>query len=107
LPSCARYSAGRTRPRAATQDYILPLIFLKRLSDVFDDEVEHLAQDFGNQTTAAKLVKQDHKLVRFYVPEKARWAKIATTTTGLGQVHYGMPCAPSPARTRGFPASST
>jgi type I restriction enzyme M protein len=25
------------------KDYILPLIFLKRLSDVFDDEVAHLA----------------------------------------------------------------
>ena len=24
------------------KDYILPLIFLKRLSDVFDDEVAHL-----------------------------------------------------------------
>ena len=24
------------------KDYILPLVFLKRLSDVFDDEVEHL-----------------------------------------------------------------
>ena len=27
------------------KDYILPLIFLKRLSDVFDDEIEHLAAD--------------------------------------------------------------
>src|SRR5574341_2213462 len=37
------------------KDYILPLIFLKRLSDVFDDEVAHLAHDFGDQKTAAKL----------------------------------------------------
>ena len=28
------------------KDYILPLIFLKRLSDVFDDEVAHLAKEF-------------------------------------------------------------
>src|ERR1019366_1663233 len=67
------------------KDYILPLIFLKRLSDVFDDEVTHLAKDFGDQATAAKLVKQDHKLVRFFIPEKARWPKIAAVTTGLGQ----------------------
>lgn len=67
------------------KDYILPLIFLKRLSDVFDDEVKHLAHEFGDEKTAAKLVEQDHKLVRFYVPQKARWSKIAATTTGLGQ----------------------
>src|ERR1019366_7992407 len=67
------------------KDYILPLIFLKRLSDVFDDEVTHLAKDFGDPATAAKLVKQDHKLVGFFIPEKARWPKIAAVTTGLGQ----------------------
>ena len=67
------------------KDYILPLVFLKRLSDVFDDEVEHLAHEFGDRDTAAGLVEQDHKLVRFYVPAKARWKEIATTTTGLGQ----------------------
>ncbi len=43
------------------KDHILPLIFLKRLSDVFDDEVAHLAHDFGDVNTAAKLVEQDHK----------------------------------------------
>jgi type I restriction enzyme M protein len=67
------------------KDYILPLIFLKRLSDVFDDEVAHLAHDFGDIETTKKLVEGDHKLVRFYLPENARWPKIAATTTGLGQ----------------------
>ncbi|AEB08781.1 type I restriction-modification system subunit M [Desulfobacca acetoxidans] len=67
------------------KDYILPFIFLKRLSDVFDDEVEHLAHDFGDRKIAATLVDQDHKLVRFYMPKAARWPHIATITTGLGQ----------------------
>jgi len=67
------------------KDYILPLIFLKRLSDVFDDEIARLGHYYGDVATATKLVKQDHKLVRFYIPEKARWPKIAATTTGLGQ----------------------
>jgi len=39
------------------KDYILPLIFVKRLSDVFDDEVSHLAHEFGDRKTAAKLVE--------------------------------------------------
>jgi type I restriction enzyme M protein len=29
------------------KDYILPLIFLKRLSDVFDDEVEKFSKSFS------------------------------------------------------------
>ncbi len=67
------------------KDYILPLIFLKRLSDVFDDEIKHLAHEFGDQKTAARLVETDHKLIRFYIPEGTRWSKVATLTTGLGQ----------------------
>ncbi len=59
------------------KNYILPLIFLKRLSDVFNDEVTHLAADFGDRDVAAKLVEQDHKLVRFYIPPIARWEVIA------------------------------
>lgn len=67
------------------KDYILPLVFLKRLSDVFDEEIGHLAKEFGNEETALKLVQQDHKLVRFFLPKKARWPTIAQKTTGLGE----------------------
>lgn len=59
------------------KNYILPLIFLKRLSDVFEDEVTHLASEFGDRETAAALVEQDHKLVRFYIPPISRWEVIA------------------------------
>jgi len=59
------------------KDYILPLIFLKRLSDVFDGEIAHLAKEFGDEETALKLVQQDHKLVRFFLPKKARWPTFA------------------------------
>ncbi len=53
------------------KDYILPLIFLKRLSDVFEDEIQALEQDFGSHQKALKLADVDHKLVRFFVPERA------------------------------------
>lgn len=66
------------------KDYILPLIFLKRLSDVFDDELEKLAQEFGDVDVARALVEDDHELVRFYVPEQAHWSGIARKTTGIG-----------------------
>ena len=60
---------------------ILPLIFLKRLSDVFDDEVRHLGEEFGSGKNALKFVGQDHKLVRFYIPPAARWGEIAERPT--------------------------
>lgn len=68
------------------KDYILPLIFLKRLSDVFDDEVAQQADYYGKGIEIAKkLVEKDHSLVRFYIPDAARWENIRRRTTGLGQ----------------------
>ncbi len=67
------------------KDYILPLVFLKRLSDVFDDEVAHLATEFRDAKKAARLVEADHKLVRFFLPPDARWPAVAARTTGLGE----------------------
>jgi type I restriction enzyme M protein len=67
------------------KDYILPLIFLKRLSDVFDDEVKSLGETYSNQEIAQQLVETDHSLVRFYIPTNARWPHLARITTGLGE----------------------
>ena len=67
------------------KDYILPLVFLKRLSDVFEDEIRHLGEEFGGREKAEKLVERDHRLVRFYIPLEARWDAIRRVTTGLGQ----------------------
>jgi len=67
------------------KDYILPLIFLKRLSDVFEDEMMKLSADYGGKDVVEELLKGDHSLVRFYMPEKARWGSIAMQTTGIGE----------------------
>src|SRR3990170_6187430 len=67
------------------KDYILPLIFLKRLSDVFDDEIDGLAGDYGDRETAEKLVEEDHTLVWFYLPKEARWADIAKQSSKVGE----------------------
>ena len=67
------------------KDYILPLIFLKRLSDVFDDEVEKLLKNFDSKETVEELLSQDHKLVRFYLPKKARWEEIVKQTKNFGE----------------------
>ncbi|HPD05564.1 MAG TPA: type I restriction-modification system subunit M N-terminal domain-containing protein, partial [Spirochaetota bacterium] len=67
------------------KDYILPLIFFKRLSDVFEDELDRLSQDYGSKETVEKLLAQDHKLVRFYLPKDARWEAVANHTTNVGE----------------------
>lgn len=50
------------------KDFILPLIFTKRLCDVFDDEVNRIAGEVGSPRIAFQLVKADHKLLRFFLP---------------------------------------
>jgi type I restriction enzyme M protein len=55
---------------------LLPLIFLKRLSDVFDEEKEKLAKECDNKEIVDELVEEDHSIVWFYVPKKARWSEI-------------------------------
>ena len=61
---------------AKFKDYLLPLLFLKRLSDVFDDEIERLAEEYGDCATALEIAESDHKLLRFYLPPEARWSVI-------------------------------
>jgi len=67
------------------KDYILPLIFLKRLSDVFEDEVNKLAESYSDTDLAKQLIDEDHGLVRIYLPAKARWPAVAKQTTGVGE----------------------
>ncbi len=55
------------------KDYILPLVFIKRLSDVFEDEIERLAETYGDRKTALEIIEADKNLVRFYIPPEARW----------------------------------
>ncbi|EKD99694.1 MAG: hypothetical protein ACD_22C00205G0006 [uncultured bacterium] len=75
---------------AKYKDYILPLIFIKRLSDVFDDEIEKLSKKFGSKENAYKVVEQaknspDTRLVRFFIPKEASWQIIRTLSTDIGE----------------------
>jgi len=62
---------------AKFKDYLLPLLFLKRLSDVFDDEIARLAEEYGDRATALEIAESDHSLLRFYLPPEARWAVLS------------------------------
>ena len=64
------------------KDFILPLIFYKRLSDVFDDEFAKQIEEFGDEDLAREIIDADHQdalksgrnpIVRFYIPQEYRW----------------------------------
>lgn len=65
---------------AKFKDYLLPLLFLKRLSDVFDDEIDRLAEKYGDRRLALEVAEQDHAVLRFYLPPEARWAVVSGRT---------------------------
>ena len=67
------------------KDFILPLIFYKRLSDVFDDEFAQQVEQFGDEATARTIIEADHEdalkterspIVRFYIPQRYRWQEL-------------------------------
>ncbi|MHB8764901.1 MAG: N-6 DNA methylase [Deferrisomatales bacterium] len=73
------------------KDFILPLIFTKRLCDVFDDELNRIATQVRGRTRAFQLVRHDKKLVRFYLPlepknpDHAVWSVIRTLSEKIGE----------------------
>ena len=67
------------------KDYILPMIFVKRLSDVFEDEIKRLSEEFGDEKIALEIVLKDHNLVRFFIPKQAAWQQIRKQTTKIGE----------------------
>ena len=73
------------------KDFILPLVFAKRLCDVFDDEVDRISEKVGSRAKAFKLVARDQKLVRFYLPlepddpEEAVWSVIRKLSDKIGE----------------------
>jgi len=73
------------------KDFILPLIFVKRLCDVYDDEINRIAQEVSSRAKAFKVAANDHKLVRFYLPlkpadpEQPVWSVIRTLSGRIGE----------------------
>ena len=73
------------------KDFILPLIFTKRLCDVFDDELNRIAAEVGSRKKALQVVKRDPKLVRFYLPlvpddpDEPVWSVIRQLADRIGE----------------------
>ncbi len=63
------------------KNYIFGLLFLKRISDVFDEEVEKIVRETGNK----KIAYEDRDYHDFFVPKRAMWDYLKSLTHNLGE----------------------
>ena len=61
------------------KQYIFPLVFIKRLSDVYDEERATALALYGDEDMAD--LPENH---RFVIPDGAHWADIRTTPSNVG-----------------------
>ena len=69
------------------KEYIFGMLFLKRLSDLFDQEREELAKDLkakGMADSAIATQLDNPDMYTFFVPEEAHWSKIRHLKTNVG-----------------------
>ena len=71
------------------KNYIFSILFLKRLSDRFDEEVESAVAS-GVPIDVAFNDRDEHE---FFVPEAARWDTISAASMNLGRsAQHRQPC---------------
>jgi type I restriction enzyme M protein len=63
------------------KNYIFSMLFLKRLSDRFEEEVENAVRD----GVAREVAESDPDEHEFFVPDDCRWRALARTSMGLGE----------------------
>ncbi|REJ65350.1 MAG: SAM-dependent DNA methyltransferase [Planctomycetota bacterium] len=61
--------------------YIFPLLFFKRISDVYDEEMAEALEESGGDRQFA-LFPENH---RFQIPEDCHWQDVRARTTNVGQ----------------------
>ena len=63
------------------KNYIFSILFLKRLSDRFDEEVEGAVA----LSVARNVALNDRDEHEFFIPESVRWSAIAGASMNLGE----------------------
>lgn len=62
------------------KQYIFPLLFFKRICDVYDEEFEKALQESNGDLEYASFAEHHH----FLVPKNAHWKTVRETTTNVG-----------------------
>ena len=63
------------------KQYIFPLLFYKRISDIYDEEFEKALAESDGDIAYAGFVENHH----FQIPEGAHWKDVRETTVNVGQ----------------------
>lgn len=63
------------------KQYIFPLLFFKRISDVWDEEYQIALEESGNDLDYAEF-RENH---RFEIPKKCHWVDVRKKTVDVGQ----------------------
>jgi type I restriction enzyme M protein len=69
------------------KEYIFGMLFLKRLSDLFDQEREQLADDLRARGMADRIIDaqlRNSDKYTFFVPDKAHWSRLRHLKTNVG-----------------------
>lgn len=61
--------------------YIFPLLFFKRVSDIYDEEHQSALKESGGDVAYASL----SEMYRFEIPKGCHWRYVRETTTNVGQ----------------------
>ena len=77
---CSNYIGG-TIDAGDYKQYIFPLLFFKRISDVYDEEFEKALAESGGDIVYAGFAENHH----FQIPEGAHWKDVRETTVNVGQ----------------------
>lgn len=62
------------------KQYIFPLLFFKRISDVYDEEYKSALAESGGDVEYAEFAENHH----FQIPEGAHWKDVRETTVNVG-----------------------
>ncbi len=79
LWEAANILRGSAVDRTDWKGYILPLLFFKRISDVWDEETRDAADTFGDVDPS-----QFPEVHRFHLPEGCHWRDVRGTSTNVG-----------------------
>ena len=63
------------------KQYIIPLLFLQRVSDVYDEETQAAEEQYGDDVT----LFEPEELHTFVIPDGCEWDDVRKTTENVGQ----------------------
>jgi type I restriction-modification system DNA methylase subunit len=85
IPSQLSLLTGSVRLYRWRKTYIFPLLFFKRICDVWDEEYQEIVDETGDEQLA--WFPESH---RFQIPEDCHWNDVRTKASNVGAASSAM-----------------